>query len=47
MQFFTQERLRKRLTQQQVAERAGVSLRMLQRLEQGERVVDIAQIRRL
>lgn len=47
MQFFTQERLRKRLTQQQVAERAGVSLRMLQRLEQGERVVDIAQIRRI
>ncbi|HAS6219742.1 XRE family transcriptional regulator [Vibrio vulnificus] len=47
MQFFTQERMRQRKTQQELSAASGINLRMLQRLEQGERVVDIVQIRKL
>ncbi|CAH8197143.1 helix-turn-helix domain-containing protein [Vibrio aestuarianus] len=47
MLFFIQERLRQRKTQRVLSRLSGIDYRMLQRLEQGERVVDIVQIRRL
>lgn len=47
MLFFIQERLRQRKTQKTLARSSGIEYRMLQRLEQGERPVDIRQIRQL
>lgn len=47
MRFLTQERIRQRLTQEELANLSGINLRMLQRLEQGERNVDVPQMRRL
>ncbi|MEZ9711663.1 helix-turn-helix domain-containing protein [Vibrio cyclitrophicus] len=47
MLFFIQERLRQRKTQKVLARLSGIEYRMLQRLEQGERPIDIRQIRLL
>lgn len=47
MLFFIQERLRQRKTQKVLARLSGIEYRMLQRLEQGERPIDIRQIRSL
>ncbi len=47
MQFFTQERMRQRMTQEKLAAISGINLRMLQRLEQGNRIVDMVQVRQL
>lgn len=47
MRFLTQERIRQGLTQEKLAARSRINLRMLQRLEQGERDVDVPQLRKL
>ena len=47
MLFFIQERLRQHKSQKALSRLSGVDYRMLQRLEQGERPIDIRQIRLL
>ncbi|MCG7499359.1 helix-turn-helix domain-containing protein [Vibrio sp. Of7-15] len=45
--FLIQERLRQRKTQKVIAHLTGIEYRMIQRLEQGSRPIDICQIRLL